>query len=88
MRDARILEMLQEALWIVMSMAAPMLAAALIVGLTVGILQALTSIQELTLTFVPKIAALGAVLWLAMDFMGRKIISFYQDSVIPIVAGG
>ncbi len=87
MSDGQIIDILREALWTAISMATPMLAAALIVGLFVGILQALTSIQELTLTFVPKIAALGAVLWLAVDFMGRTIVSLYQDTVIPIVAG-
>lgn len=86
--DAIIIDTLREALWTAVSMAAPMLAAALIVGLIIGVLQALTSVQELTLTFVPKIAALAAVLWLAMDFMGRSLVGLFQNTVIPIVAGG
>ena len=88
MKDAIILDLLRDALWTAVSMATPILAAALIVGLLIGVLQALTSIQELTLTFVPKLAAMGVVLWMTIDFMGRTIVSLYQDTVIPIVAGG
>ena len=85
--DALILDLLGEAIWTAVTVATPPLVAALAVGLTIGVLQALTSIQELTLTFVPKIATLGVVIWMSMDFMGRTIIALYTDTVIPIIAG-
>ncbi|MCI4666426.1 MAG: flagellar biosynthetic protein FliQ [Neomegalonema sp.] len=88
MKDAEILSMLRESIWVAVGMSTPMLAAALIVGLTIGVLQALTSIQELTLTFVPKIAALGAVLWMSLDYMGRTIVGMFQNTIIPTIAGG
>lgn len=88
MGDGVILDTLREALWTALMMATPMLGAALVLGLAVGVLQALTSIQEMTLTFVPKIAAMGAVLWLSMGAMGQTIVSLFRDRIIPLIAGG
>ncbi len=88
MPDGLILDMLRESLWSAVLVASPLLAAALVLGLVIGVLQALTSIQEMTLTFVPKVAAMGAVLWVSMDTMGETLISFFRDRVIPVVAGG
>ena len=87
MTDGQIIDMLREALWTCLTMSTPMLAAALTLGLIVGLLQALTSIQEMTLTFVPKLAAMGAVFWASMDFMGHMVIALFQDSIIPTIAG-
>ena len=77
MTDGQILDLLREALFTALVVATPMLASALVLGLVVGIFQALTSIQEMTLTFVPKIAAMAAVLWVSMDMMGRTIIALF-----------
>jgi len=55
---------LRGGIWQVLTLAAPLLISALIVGLVVAILQATTSIQEQTLTFVPKVAAILIVLFL------------------------
>ncbi|MEL6979523.1 MAG: flagellar biosynthetic protein FliQ [Pseudomonadota bacterium] len=88
MTDAIILDMLREALWTALQMSWPILGAALLLGLLVGILQALTSIQEMTLTFVPKIAAMAAVFWISMEVMGEAIVSLFRDQIIPIIAGG
>ena len=57
-----IVEMIRTAVFLVMTLSAPMLFAGLLVGLLVSIFQATTSIQEQTLTFVPKIAAILLVL--------------------------
>jgi flagellar biosynthetic protein FliQ len=54
----------------------------------VGLFQALTSIQEMTLTFVPKLAAIIGVFWVTMDFMTGTLVSFFQSTIIPIIAGG
>ena len=47
---------------------------ALLAGVVVGLFQALTSIQELTLTFVPKLAAIVLVFWLSMGFMTQTLV--------------
>ena len=66
----------------------PILTVALITGVTIGLVQALTSIQEMTLTFVPKLAAIGAVFWATMSFMTETLVSFFHDRIIPLIIGG
>ena len=50
-------------------------------------MQALTSVQEMTLTFVPKLGAILAVFWVTMSFSGHTLVRFYQDQIIPMVIG-
>ena len=52
---------LRQGLWVAVMISVPILTVALLAGVTVGLFQALTSIQEMTLTFVPKLAAIVAV---------------------------
>ncbi|MDR2662752.1 MAG: flagellar biosynthesis protein FliQ [Treponema sp.] len=61
--------LLREGIWMVLSLASPMLFTALVVGLVVAILQATTSIQEQTLTFVPKVIAILLILGLLGGWM-------------------
>ncbi|MEI4195597.1 flagellar biosynthetic protein FliQ [Roseovarius sp. E0-M6] len=79
---------LRQGLWVAVIVSTPILMVALVTGLGVGLFQALTSIQELTLTFVPKLAAIVAVFWLSMGFMTKTLVSYFQDHLIPIIAGG
>ncbi len=65
----------QQALYTMLLLAAPMLLAALVVGLVVSILQAATQINEMTLSFIPKLIAMVA----AMIIAGPWMISFYVD---------
>lgn len=58
---------------------APLLVASLVVGLAVGIFQAATQIQELTLSFLPKMAALVAILYLAGPFFLRALTNFAEQ---------
>jgi flagellar biosynthetic protein FliQ len=85
--EAIIFDMTREALWVAMLIGAPLLGTALVVGLIVGLFQALTSIQEMTLTFVPKIGAMLVVFWMSMGFMSFTLIAFFRDRIIPLVAG-
>lgn len=78
---------LRQGLWIAVMISAPMLAVALVAGVVVGLFQALTSIQEMTLTFVPKVAAMLLVFWVSMSFMSSTLVSFFTDQIIPIIAG-
>jgi flagellar biosynthetic protein FliQ len=68
-------------------MAAPLLAAALVLGVAIGLFQALTSVQENTLTFVPKAGAMIAVFWVSMSFMTATLVAFFTDRIIPLIAG-
>ena len=79
---------LRQGLWIATITSVPILSAALIAGVGVGLFQALTSIQEMTLTFVPKLLAIVAVFWMSMSFMTRTLVDFFQNQIIPIVTGG
>lgn len=79
---------LRQTLWIATITATPILTAALISGVGVGLFQALTSIQEMTLTFVPKLLSIVAVFWITMSFMTRTLVEFFQTHLIPAIIGG
>ena len=88
MTEPMFYDTLREGLWISVVISTPLLAVALAAGLTIGLLQALTSVQEMTLTFVPKVAAMLAVFWLSMGFMTRTLTGFFTDRLVPLIAGG
>ncbi|CAI8383615.1 MAG: flagellar biosynthesis protein FliQ [Litorivicinaceae bacterium] len=73
---ALVIELGREALWVAVLIAGPLLGIALIVGLIIGIIQAATSINEMTLSFIPKIAALVAVLVLLGSWQVSVIVDF------------
>lgn len=79
---------MRQGLWVAAMMSLPLLSVALITGLSIGLLQALTSVQEMTLTFVPKLAAMMLVFWVTLGFMTDSLVAFFQDSIIPLVIGG
>lgn len=87
MPEALFYDTLRQGLWVATLVSLPILTVALIAGLVVGLFQALTSIQEMTLTFVPKLGAIILVFWATMGFMTETLVSFFQDDLIPIVAG-
>lgn len=78
---------LRQGLWVAFLISLPILSVALATGLVVGLFQALTSIQEMTLTFVPKLAAIVAVFWITMAFMTETLVDLFQNTIIPLVAG-
>jgi flagellar biosynthetic protein FliQ len=77
----------QSALMLVLTIAGPMLIASLIVGVVVGLFQALTQIQEMTLTFVPKLVAIGLVLLLSLPMIGHSLGRFVAETSAMIVRG-
>ncbi len=83
-----IFDVLREGLWVALIVSLPILGVALLVGIVIGLFQALTSIQEMTLTFVPKLAAILAVFWLSMGYSGQLLVNFYQDQVIENITRG
>ena len=78
---------LRQGLWITVMISTPILVTALLAGVTVGLFQALTSVQEMSLTFVPKLAAIGIVFWVTMGFMTETLVGFWTDQIIPLVVG-
>lgn len=80
------MDLMRQALWITFIVSAPILVVALIAGLVIGLVQALTSIQEMTLTFVPKLAAILVAFWLSMAFSGQMLVQFYQQTILPQIA--
>jgi flagellar biosynthesis protein FliQ len=88
MTEAMFDDALREGLWVAFKISAPLLAVALVMGLAVGLVQALTSVQEMTLTFVPKVGAMLAVFWVSMSFMTGTLVTFFTDRLIPLIAGG
>ncbi|MEM1074330.1 MAG: flagellar biosynthetic protein FliQ [Pseudomonadota bacterium] len=78
---------LRQGLWIAVVISIPILTAALLTGVSIGLVQALTSIQEMTLTFVPKLAAIVLVFWVSMGFMTQTLVSFFQSHIVPLIIG-
>ena len=87
MSEGIILDILRQGLWTALVMSLPTLAVILFVGLAIGLIQALTSIQEMTLTFVPKLAAVLVVVWFSLGTMGQAIVGFFTDAIIPLIEG-
>ena len=87
MDENLIFDLTRQALWIAVRMSAPLLIVALVTGVVIGLFQALTSVQEMTLTFVPKVAAMLIVFWVSMSFMTATLVSFFNDQILPQIAG-
>ncbi len=87
MTEMDFFDTLRQGLWIMVRMSAPMLVVALVTGVMIGLFQALTSIQEMTLTFVPKLAALVVAFWATMSFMTSVLVDFFQAELVPRIAG-
>ena len=79
----------QDSLMTVLYVAGPLLIVALVVGLGVSIFQAVTQVHEMTLTFIPKILAVAAVLMFMLPWMIRKMVDFTVGilSSIPTIVG-
>ncbi len=88
MTEAVMLDILKQALWTAVVISAPVLAVALVVGVLIGLFQALTSVQEMTLTFVPKLGAILVVFWATLGLMTQSLSSLFADNIIPLIAGG
>lgn len=87
MNESVLFDILRQALWISVITSAPMLTVALVAGVAVGLFQALTSVQEMTLTFVPKVAAMILVFWASMGFMTTTLVTFFQGTILTEIAG-
>ncbi|MBB3345799.1 MULTISPECIES: flagellar biosynthetic protein FliQ [Sphingomonas] len=87
MTGTEAIEITRAAMMLLLTLAGPLLIASLIVGAAIGLLQALTQIQEMTLTFVPKMIVLALVLLVTLPLMGQSMARFMDRIVDLIVAG-
>lgn len=74
--DAQLVDTVREALIVTLKIAMPILASGVVVGLVISIVQSITSIQEQTLTFVPKILVMLLVAMLLIPWIIRRLLEF------------
>lgn len=87
MNETEAYDILSDTIMVVLIASAPVLIVALVVGLVIAFFQALTQIQEMTLTFVPKIAAIFVVLLLATPLI-YSTVKGLSDKVFDLIASG
>jgi flagellar biosynthetic protein FliQ len=79
MNQADALDIIQSTIWTVILASSPAVAAAMIIGVAIALLQALTQVQEITLTFIPKIIAILLTSSLTAPFIGAVIYTFAEQ---------
>ena len=79
MSGAEVLDVGRDAIWLTLQLSAPILLVGLVVGVTIGIFQALTQIQEATLVYAPKILAIFLALLIFMPLMGALMSGFMRE---------
>jgi flagellar biosynthetic protein FliQ len=84
MTDALVIKILRDALMTTMIVSAPMLGAGMVVGLIIAIFQTTTSIQEQTLTFVPKIIAIFVTIIVFGSWMIKTLVS-YTTNIFSLI---
>lgn len=87
MNEADALDIMQAAVWTVLISSGPAVLAAMIVGVAIALVQALTQVQEMTLTFVPKIVAIMITIGVSAPFVGAQI-SLFSNLVFSRVESG
>lgn len=85
MDPADMLALSHTALMLLLTIAGPMLIASLVIGVIIGLVQALTQIQEMTLTFVPKLIGIGVVLLLSLPMIGAALSAFMAELSARII---
>ena len=88
MDPADVLDVSRQAVVVMLKIGSPILFMALLVGLTIALFQALTQIQEMTLSFVPKIIVIFVSLLVLMPFMMSTLVTFGRSLMDRIVALG
>jgi flagellar biosynthetic protein FliQ len=87
MNEVDALELVRAAIWTVIIGAGPSVAVAMVLGIAIALVQALTQIQEVTLTFIPKIIAVLVVCLVTGSFVGSQIFAFTELVYGRIVTG-
>ena len=79
MTDAEVLEVITDAFLVALKVAGPILGAALLIGVLVSLLQTITQVQEMTLTFVPKLVGAGLIILFAGNWMLREMVNWVRE---------
>ncbi len=87
MNEADALDILQAAIWTIIIASGPAVAAGMIVGVVIALIQALTHVQEMTLTFVPKILAIMITIGISAPFVGAQI-NLFSNLVFSRIQSG
>jgi flagellar biosynthetic protein FliQ len=87
MNESDALDIVQSTIWTVILAAGPAVTAAMVVGIAIALFQALTQVQEVTLTFIPKIITILVVTALTGTFIGAQIFSFTEEVYGRIATG-
>lgn len=89
MTDQSIIQLATQMMIVAAKLCAPILITALVVGFAISLLQALTSVQDMTLSFVPKIVGVGIALVLCGNWMLNELVSFTNEAfrMIPQLLG-
>jgi flagellar biosynthetic protein FliQ len=87
MNEIDAIELVQSAIWTVLVVAGPPVVAGMIAGIVVALLQALTQVQEVTLTFVPKILVIFAAMTLLAPVLGAELYAFTELAYSRIESG-
>jgi flagellar biosynthetic protein FliQ len=86
MNGAEVLDVGRDAIWLTLQLCAPILIVGLVVGVGIGLMQALTQIQEATLVFAPKILAIFLSLLIFLPLMGALLNGFMREIATRIAA--
>jgi flagellar biosynthesis protein FliQ len=86
MNEAEILDISREAIFVILKLGAPAMVLALVVGVAISVFQALTQIQEQTLTFMPKIIVIFLSMLVLLPYMFETLNGFTHSMVDRIIA--
>ncbi|MBN08546.1 MAG: flagellar biosynthetic protein FliQ [Rhodospirillaceae bacterium] len=86
MNQADVLEISRLTFFVILKAGGPIMAAGLVIGLIIAVFQTLTSIQEMTLTFVPKIIIIFAAVIVFMPFMMTSVLEF-SNTLFDMIVG-
>ncbi|MDZ5760917.1 flagellar biosynthetic protein FliQ [Lyticum sinuosum] len=84
--ELMIIDIARSTIWLLLSISLPILLTALIIGFIIGIIQAMTQIQEPTLVFVPKLIAVSCLLAFMLPYIGEQISNYYNN-IMSIIIG-
>ncbi|MGI9435219.1 MAG: flagellar biosynthesis protein FliQ [Geminicoccaceae bacterium] len=79
MNADHVLDLARESIWVMIKVGAPVMVVALVVGVAIALVQALTQMQEMTLSFVPKILAIFVTILISLPFMANTLIGFGES---------
>jgi flagellar biosynthesis protein FliQ len=87
MSESDAISVLQQAIWITIVAAGPMVVAAMVIGTAIAVLQALTQVQEMTLTFIPKMVVSMLVFAMTAPYVGNML-RIFVDQIFGHIANG